>query len=89
MMETDGLQLDSRSFNLAMTGVTPEGFEEPVNLTRELPEKLVDVLSRLVVLRAKGTVEGPLEALIPPLPVHGIRVLDLAGCRRLTGAWVK
>ena len=67
------------------TGVTLAGFEEPVDLTRELPEHLVDVLSRLVVLRARHKVKGPLEALIPRLPVDAIRTLDLEGCPRLTG----
>ena len=67
------------------TGVTFSGFEEPMDLTRELPEHLVDVLSRLVVLRAPCKLVGRLEALVSRLPVDRIRVLDLLHCFWLTG----
>ena len=67
------------------TGVTFAGFGEPVDLNRQLPEHLVDVLSRLVVLRGRCNVEGPLEALVSRLPVDRIRVLDLAECYFLEG----
>ena len=74
------------------TGVTLAGFdqglEERMDLTRELPEHLADVLSRLVVLLAQFNVTGPLEALVSRLPVDRIRVLDLAHCYNLTGRWV-
>ena len=67
------------------TGVTLAGFEKSVDFSRELPEHFGDVLSRLVVLRARGKVVGPLEALVSRLPVDRIRVLDLNFCYGLTG----
>ena len=81
------------------TGVTFAGFDgegegEEVDLTRELPGCLADVLSRLVVLRSgfrrkdfrlRGLIAGPLAALVPRLPADRIRVLDLAHCDGLTG----
>ena len=80
------------------TGVTFGGFGEGLDLNRELPGYLANVLSRLVVLRAvkeeqdeesekiiRVYICGPLAALVPRLAVNRIQVLDLWGCEDITG----
>ena len=62
------------------TGISFAGFAQPVRTDRELPDFLEHALSRLVVLRAGGRIQGPLPALIERLPFHHTRVLDLQGC---------
>ena len=93
------------------TGVTLSGFVEGLDLDRELPGYVADVLSRLVVLRAvelkeeqdegseeeseeesEGNICGPLAALVPRLAVNRIQVLDLWGCKDITGqldCWIR
>ena len=63
------------------TGISFAGFaKQPLHTERELPGFLEHALSRLVVLRAAGRIQGPLPALIKRLSFHHIRVLDLEGC---------
>ena len=84
-------QLEDGAFGLgcccAPTGISFAGFEGTVDVSgdREIPRSLVRVLSRLVVLRAGGRIQGPLVALIKLLPSRHTRVLDLQGCGLIQG----
>ena len=85
-------QLEDGAFGLgcccAPTGISFAGFDEDtvdVSGDREIPRSLVRVLSRLVVLRTEGRIQGSLVALVKLLPSRHIRVLDLQGCWQVQG----